>query len=432
MVGTDPAELNDYITEFRAKNKQFANEIDRVFVIKKQKDEETKQIEAQIRDLHELAQHKINELEPEKLNRYNRLLDQSSELMRKQDAALADVDGLVAQIHDLEDSNHRPSYSDEYTQLSKRRARLQKEERSLSEELAIWELTDPKEALVKLKRRVETQSKELKEYDGYSKDFRDRIISSQKQLTEILDELKERKGESGGDKDKYEKLRQRDDEMSSFIAQFEMTRSSTLKDQQQTQDTIIALLEHVSQGLEQQNSMPSQQRLREMRDEATFKERQLESSQQTTQRLIQERKQREAEMLKIENLDEKIQIELASLQQKMEVMRGDMLEFDDIDGLRQRAAATMSALSRLLKEYQSRQESVRSQVACFECHSLRSEVIRSHISLQNMKPSRERFNRQSLPRLYLVSRPSYVHTGRLYSIFRNTSRRKVVRLTTRS
>ena len=158
MVGTDPAELNDYITEFRAKNKQFANEIDRVFVIKKQKDEETKQIEAQIRDLHELAQHKINELEPEKLNRYNRLLDQSSELMRKQDAALADVDGLVAQIHDLEDSNHRPSYSDEYTQLSKRRARLKKEERSLSEELAIWELTDPKEALVKLKRRVETQT----------------------------------------------------------------------------------------------------------------------------------------------------------------------------------------------------------------------------------------------------------------------------------
>ena len=84
--------------------------------------------------------------------------------MRKQDAALADVDGLVAQIHDLEGSSHRPSYSDEYTQLSKRRARLQKEERGLVEELAIWELADPKEALVKLKRRVETQSKELKAF----------------------------------------------------------------------------------------------------------------------------------------------------------------------------------------------------------------------------------------------------------------------------
>ena len=48
-------------------------------MIKKQKDEETKQIDAQIRDLHELAQRKINDLEPEKLNRYNRLLDQSSD-----------------------------------------------------------------------------------------------------------------------------------------------------------------------------------------------------------------------------------------------------------------------------------------------------------------------------------------------------------------
>lgn len=332
-------------------------------MIKKQKDEDTKQIDAQIRDLHELAQRKINDLEPEKLNRYNRLLDQSSDLMGKQDTTLAEIDSFITQIHDLEGSSHRQSYSDEYAQLSKRRARLQKEERSLAEELAIWELADPKEALVKLKRRVETQSRELKEYDGYSKDFRDRTAAAQKQLIELHDELKERTGESGGDKDKYEKLRQRDEEMSNFISQFEATRASTIQDQHRTQDTVLALLEHVSQGLEQQHSMPTQQRLREMRDEATFKERQLESSQQTTQRLIQERKQREAEMLKIENLDEKIQIELASLQQKMEVMRNDMIEFDDVDGLRQRAAATMSALSRLLKEYQSRRESVKSQVS---------------------------------------------------------------------
>lgn len=330
--------------------------------MKKQKDEETKQIDAQIRDLHELAQRKINDLEPEKLNRYNRLLDQSTELMGKQDVALTEMDAVIARIHDLEGPSHRQSYSDEYAHLLKRRARLQNEERSLVDELAIWELVDPKEVLVKLKRRVETQSRGLKEYDGLAKDFRDKTAVAQKQLVELHDEFKERKGESGGDKDKYEKLRQRDDEMSSFISQFEATRTSTLRDQQQTQDVIVALLEHVSQGLEQQHSMPSQQRLREMRDEATFKERQLESSQQTTQRLIQERKQREAEMIKIENLDEKIQIELSSLQQKMEVMRSDMTEFDDVEGLRHRAAATMSALSRLLKEYQGRRESVKSQV----------------------------------------------------------------------
>merc|ERR1711861_19053 len=166
----------------------------------------------------------------------------------------------------------------------------------------------------------------------------------------------------GSDSEKYEKLRQRETEMSQFISQFEATRELVAQDQVQAQDTIATLLEHISQGLEQRSSMPSQQRLREMRDEASFKERQLESSQHTTLRLTQERKQREAEMAKIETLEEKIQIELSSLQQKMKMMQSDMIEFDDVNGLRKRASTTMTALSRLIKEYQGRRESVKCQV----------------------------------------------------------------------
>ena len=46
------------------------------------------------------------------------------------------------------------------------------------------------------------------------------------------------------------------------------------------------------------------------------------------QRLQNERKQRLAEMEKIKNLDEKIQIELASLTTKIESMSGEMVEFE--------------------------------------------------------------------------------------------------------
>merc|ERR1719486_1663863 len=109
--------------------------------------------------------------------------------------------------------------------------------------------------------------------------------------------------------------------MTSFIAEFETTRAQTVADQSQTQDTVIALLEHISTGLGEEDAMPSQQRLKEMKEEASFKERALESSQQTMQRLQTERKQRLAEMEKIQNLDEKIQVELASLDQKMASMR---------------------------------------------------------------------------------------------------------------
>jgi intraflagellar transport protein 74 len=358
------SELNEYIAEFEAKNKHFAAEIDSIFVAKKQQDEATTQVERQIAELHQQAQRKINELEPQKLHRYNALLSESQDLMQRQDGLVQSADALMNEVHALEGaSGARQSHADEYGALAKRRARLHKEARQLEDELAIWELPDVREAQQRLKERVEAQSKELKQCDSVAKDLKEQIRAAQQQLSELGDELAERKGESGGDKDKYEKLRQRDDEMTAFSRAFDDQRDATGADQRATADTVVALLEHISQGLEQQHSMPSQQRLREMRDEATFKQRQLESSQQTMSRLLQERKQREAELEKIANLDEKVELEVASLMQNMAAMRRDMAEFDDVDGLRQRAQKTTQHLQGLLKDYRGRRESVRAQVA---------------------------------------------------------------------
>merc|ERR1712196_610679 len=167
------------------------------------------------------------------------------------------------------------------------------------------------------------------ESENVAKDLRASIATQKKQLQELTNELAERKGESG-EKDKYEKLHQRDEEMTQFIQEFELTRSSTVSDQQQTQDTIVALLEHISSSLAAEHDMPTQQRLKEMKEEATFKE---------------------------------IQLELASLTTKIESMQGEMVEFEDIDGLSRRAQQTVEYLNRLLKQYQSRRESVKQQVA---------------------------------------------------------------------
>ncbi|KAJ8606934.1 hypothetical protein CTAYLR_008637 [Chrysophaeum taylorii] len=360
-ASTDPAELDAYVVEFEGKNRRLAEEVDRVFVLKKQKDDETKQLERQIEALREQAQRKINALGPTELERYDGLLARSHELTRQRDEVLAKLE--AAKAKEASDGGRQLSHAEAYDALSRKLARLEKDETNATEELAIWEIEDPKEALARLKQRIETQSKEVKSLDGVAKDLEEQIATTKKQIAELDAENEADGGRAKTEGEKYEKLRKRDEEMTEFIHSFDETKASTLEDQRQTQDTIVALLEHVSQGLEHENNMPSQQQLREMRDEATFKERQLESSQQTTLRLLQEKKQREAELAKIDNLDEKIQIELASLEKKMGVMRADMIEFDDLDGLRRRAAATMSALSRLLKEYQGRKETIRLQAS---------------------------------------------------------------------
>ena len=120
-------ELDEYISGFRAKNKQFANEVDRIFVIKKQKDEETKKLDTQIQEVHELIRCKIADLDTDKLALYSQLLGFSLELSKKQDVALADVDSLISQV-DNDSGDQRQHFSDDNAQLLKRHTWLQKEE----------------------------------------------------------------------------------------------------------------------------------------------------------------------------------------------------------------------------------------------------------------------------------------------------------------
>ena len=136
--------------------------------------------------------------------------------------------------------------------------------------------------------------------------------------------------------------------MTEFIDGFEETKRAIVAEQKEAQETIVGLLAHISKGLESEGSMPSQERLQEMHDEASFKERQLESSQATMQRLQKEREQRLEEMEKIRNLDEKIRVELDLLRSKMQSMSEEVVAFDDLDGLRRRAAETKAYLNQQL------------------------------------------------------------------------------------
>ena len=65
-----------------------------------------------------------------------------------------------------------------------------------------------------------------------------------------LDELDNNQEDDAGDVAKYELLVQRDKEMTAFMDKFEETRENLLNDQQKAKDMIVALLEHISRGVE--------------------------------------------------------------------------------------------------------------------------------------------------------------------------------------
>ena len=56
-------------------------------------------------------------------------------------------------------------------------------------------------------------------------------------------------------REKFEKLMQRDKEMSQYIDNFDQTRAAVVEEMENTQNTIVALLEDISRGLDEQHNV---------------------------------------------------------------------------------------------------------------------------------------------------------------------------------
>ena len=63
-----------------AKNRREAQEVDRIFLIKQQREKETMDVEEQIAGLQRQAEEKINNLEPRKLQMYKDLVSRTNAL----------------------------------------------------------------------------------------------------------------------------------------------------------------------------------------------------------------------------------------------------------------------------------------------------------------------------------------------------------------
>merc|ERR1711998_749307 len=97
---------------------------------------------------------KIQQLEPDKLSRYNQLLGRLNEL-----------DHISAQVREGEGESDHRSFKEEFNALQKRLQRLEKEEHSLIEDLQIADL-EPQNAQKQLLNKVKKMNSQTTELDN--------------------------------------------------------------------------------------------------------------------------------------------------------------------------------------------------------------------------------------------------------------------------
>jgi len=360
--GTNPLEIMRFQKHVREHNEAQAKEVDQVFIQRQQREAATKDILDQIKSLEEKTQAKIATLDEEKAERYAQQHEALVKLKERSRRGQAQIEQMKVQIRQLEDEINNNTFRTEFTERTKKLARLKKEAGNLEMDLESLNM-DPAEARQKLLAKVKDTNQEIRELKLQC----EVVVKENDQLRSNLEgltrDIEDRKGDGADNSKKYEVLFKRDKEMTDFIDKFPQEKEKELKSQDESQQMIVALLKHISSDLARQHNLPSEAKVNAMREDLSFKKRQVDASETTHQRLQQELQKRQIELEKINGLDKKITVELTSLAEKMAMMQSELPELKDVDGLKARARDTSTMLKGLREQYIQRANAAQQQNA---------------------------------------------------------------------
>ncbi|KAG7395150.1 Intraflagellar transport protein 74 [Phytophthora boehmeriae] len=359
---TDPAEIRQVQEQLHQRNAREAEDVDRVFILRQEQEKNVRRMDEEMAEIHGKHQEKINQLAPQKLKRYQELLQEHHQTEVEIEARSQELELVMHAIHQKEAELSSDRYRDEYEALERQVRRLQKERDAAADDAKTAQM-DPAEARAVLLAKVKDDKSKMEALEGVLQESTAEKQELSKALADLQSDLDERA--SGSDPaHKYEALFAKDKEMTEFLEQFPAKKEAESQSQRAAQGVIVQLLEHISAGMAKEDKLPGTNaaNLEEMRKDLTFKERQLESSVTTKQRLTMELQKRQAELDKVNTLDAKIALELSSLLQKMDTMTTDMAEFGKLDSLQEVHAQTKQHLLRLKKQYIGRRDAMRQQV----------------------------------------------------------------------
>ena len=374
-AGTNPQEIYQFQMALKEKNSQFRREVDNVFEEKNERGQLIHKCEGEIDNIHRAAEEKIKTLDPHRQQTYRNLVEKNKNLSGQVSGMQHELEQMNKQIHFHEGQLQEDRYRDEHHKLERMKVRLTEERESLKEEEEASKL-DPAEAREKLLAKVKASNAKIASLDTHVRALTQENKEYRNSLHDLENEL-EARNNGQNDKQKYEVLFQRDQDMTQYIDKFPATRQKELDAQKKAQVTVKELLQHMSKDLDRQDNLPTRSEASDMKNDLSFKERQLEASKTTQERLEAELGKRQTELEKIDQLDKKIELELGSLRKKMVSMKEQMVIFKDVDALRDAADDTRRQLQTAKKEYLKRRDQVKRQLS-----QASSEYERSKKELQ--------------------------------------------------
>ena len=316
--------------------------MDQVFIERQERERGVARLEEAIASLQRAAEERIASLPPSEAAEYRRLQAESGALSREVERRQGELEAVSAAVEEAEAALRREKGRDEHAAGEKRLALLSAELASLQDELATSKL-DPTAAREKLLAKVKGENARMQAIDRQVKGEEEGLAAGRVALGELEREIEERRGEAG-DSAKYEALFKRDAEMTEFIDRWPEHREREAGEQRRLADSVLALLEHASEGLLREANLPSREAAAEMKEDLSDKRRELAASEMTAEQLGEHLKLRQTELEKIHRLEGTLGGELRSLAERMGAMEAERPRLADVGGLRAGAEAAREVL----------------------------------------------------------------------------------------
>ncbi|XP_058683651.1 intraflagellar transport protein 74 homolog [Poecile atricapillus] len=328
---TDMAEVIRDYNMLKVKNDRDAQDIEKVFTKRQLLEKRIKDLEENIecekvaaddimKDMSQENQAKYMELKAANEKLSQELVVQQQEL----DALNVKEESLRAEIAHSEVRQRAVQMYEKLHELNEHRDQMIAEEKSME---------SPEEERERLLKQVKDDSQKIASMERQLSEVKEKTDYFKKVIQRIDMDLENQRGEENW---KYRELKKREESMDNFLETFEDVKNEELERKAQIEANIVALLEHSSRNLNhmKQISSVTNQELKIMQEDLTFKSNEMQKSQSTAKNLIAESQKLQMDLQKMELLEGKMVGELASLKDKMEQTKAELEIYNNLPALK--------------------------------------------------------------------------------------------------
>ncbi|XP_044283612.1 intraflagellar transport protein 74 homolog isoform X2 [Varanus komodoensis] len=330
-TNTDMEEVMSEYNLLKIQNDREAQAIDIIFTERQSKEKLIQAVENDIQEEKQAAENIIKNMSEEDQTKYmetkvanEKLLQDLCTFQQELDAVNMKEQALEAEIAHSQVKQEALQLYEKLHSLEEHRNQMIAEDKSMG---------SPQEERERLLKQVKEDNQEIASMERQLTDIKEKINHLNEGIRQLDMDLEEQQGEKNL---KYKELKKREESMDNFLETFEETKNQELERKTQIEANIVALLEHSSRNVNRMKQISSvtNQELKIMQEDLTFKSSEMQKSQSTAKNLDTDSQRLQMDLQKMGLLEGKMIDELSSLKEKIEQMTKDLELFNNLPALK--------------------------------------------------------------------------------------------------